>query len=260
MAGGQTGFFQEAKTKLYSVVSCNSGIKLFICATKVSRYLCIFHNYCQFYFHSWYSYIFVSVLVFFVSGFGLGGEDCDERKCQSRCNKDGDHCDPLRNCSSGNYNCLMKCKGEGCKQKCDTGVELCELNLECIGNDCDQTCTANTCKLNCSGKFCKTQKCLKEGGLACEMDLECNHQDCEQICNADKCNLTCSGEKCKTQKCEGEGNVCEMDLECNGRDCDQTCKANRCKMNCSGRKCKTQKCQGRGYTCEMELECQKSGL
>ena len=70
MAGGQTGFFQEAKTKLYSVVSCNSGIKLFICATKVSRYLCIFHNYCQFYFHSWYSYIFVSVLVFFVSGFG----------------------------------------------------------------------------------------------------------------------------------------------------------------------------------------------
>nr|XP_058945459.1 adhesion G-protein coupled receptor G2-like [Pocillopora verrucosa] len=150
----------------------------------------------------------------------------------------------------------MKCKGEGCKQKCDTGVELCELNLECIGNDCDQTCTANTCKLNCSGKFCKTQKCLKEGGLACEMDLECNHQDCEQICNADKCNLTCSGEKCKTQKCEGEGNVCEMDLECNGRDCDQTCKANRCKMNCSGGKCKTQKCQGRGYTCEMELECQ----
>ena len=100
-----------------------------------------------------------------MSGFGLGGEDCDESKCQSRCKKDGDHCDPPQNCSSGNYNCLMKCKVGGCKQKCDTGVELCELNLECKGNDCDQTCTANTCKLNCSGKFVKLRSALKKADL-----------------------------------------------------------------------------------------------
>ena len=200
-----------------------------------------------------YAYVFGSVLVFVVSGFGLGGEDCNnQEKC--KCNNDDNHCNLLRDCSGGNYNCFMKCKGKGCKQTCTTGVELCEMDMKCEGNDCDQTCMANRCKLNCSGSNCKTQKC-EDDGNACEMNLECNGPDCDQTCKADECKLNCSGRNCKTQKCEGDGNACEMNLECNGPDCDQTCKADECKLNCSGRNCKTQKCEGNGDACEMNLEC-----
>ena len=188
------------------------------------------------------SYIFGFVLFFVVSGFELGCEACDKDKCKSICENYSDRCDPVRDCRSDSFNCYMKSEGEGCKQTCDTGVEVCEMKLECKGDDCDQTCKANTCKLNCSGNNCREQKCLKDGGLACEMDLECNNQDCEQICNAKRCNLNCSGRSCKKQKCKDKVEVCEMHLECNDQDCEQICEAKKCNLTCSGKKCKTQNC------------------
>ena len=115
----------------------------------------------------------------------------------------------------------MKCKGKGCKQTCKTGVELCEMDLECESNDCDQTCNAETCKLNCSGRKCKMQSC-EGSGNACEMNLECNGPDCDQTCNAETCKLNCSGSKCKMQKCKGDKlKVCNM--HCNANDCTQEC-------------------------------------
>ena len=205
-----------------------------------------------------YAYVFGSVLVFIVSGFGLGGEGCkNQEKCETNCKNYDNHCKLLRDRSGDNYNCSMKCKGKGCKQTCTTGVELCEMDMKCESNDCDQTCKAKECKLNCSGSNCKTQKC--EGNRdACEMNLECNGSDCDQTCKAKECKLNCSGSNCKTQKCEGNRDACEMNLECNGSDCDQTCKAKECKLNCSGSSCKTQKCEGNGDACEMNLECKGS--
>ena len=144
---------------------CNRGVKLFICTTKVLRYLCIFHNYRHHYFVFSFLYFWFCSFFFVVSGFELGGEVCEKAKCNSRCKNHGDHCNLLWNCSSVNYNCCMNCEGKGCKQTCNTGVEVCEMNLECKGDDCDQTCMAYTCKLNCSGKNCKNRGALKKADL-----------------------------------------------------------------------------------------------
>ena len=94
------------------------------------------------------------------------------------------------------------------------------MDLECDGQDCEQTCQAKKCNLNCRGKNCKTQKCQGEGNV-CEMHLECNNQECEQICEAKVCNLTCSGRKCKSQSCRGDAQVCNKYF--NANDCTQMC-------------------------------------
>ena len=94
------------------------------------------------------------------------------------------------------------------------------MDLECDGQDCEQTCQAKKCNLNCRGKNCKTQKRQGEGNV-CEMHLECNNQECEQICEAKVCNLTCSGRKCKSQSCRGDAQVCNKYF--NANDCTQMC-------------------------------------
>ena len=63
--------------------------KLFICAPRVLRCLCIFQNYRYHYFHILYSYVLGSVLVFVVSGFKLGSKNFDHGDRESE-SEDGD--------------------------------------------------------------------------------------------------------------------------------------------------------------------------
>ncbi|RMX43341.1 hypothetical protein pdam_00021512, partial [Pocillopora damicornis] len=53
--------------------------------------------------------------------------------------------------------------GEGCKQTCYAGVDVCKMDLECNSKDCEQTCNAKNCTLKCRGQNCKTQNCQDKG-------------------------------------------------------------------------------------------------
>ena len=186
--------------------------------------------------YNYYNYLHLSLALFvFFSAFWVHSNVSSHNRYTLDCANN----DPSCQCNAF----PSSCQGTECKKMCQSLVKGGEMDLECSGEECEQTCNAQTCKLRRT-----TQMCYDKGKV-CKIDLKHSGGDCQQFCDAKTCKLKCIGGQCKKQHCNSGVNICNM--HCNAINCTQTCDAVRCHIT---RTWPTSprvrvKCSGNGQCC-----------